>query len=173
VFHACKNQGEVGTRRRHCSVSKSMTAKYNAGEDEPVNVDEVPDPRDADGVPVAGRADERRNIAGIVFGGPEAVARDFERREADPLASRRAVVVEIETGMIHQDGKAAANEHGDEEEVEEMAVTDPEREPVRALQSCWDISAGRVECAAGRPRQSQSRPRRPADEEWLKSHTMT
>ena len=34
--------------------------------------------------------------------------------------------------MIGEDGKAAADEHGDEEEVEEVAVANPEREAVRA-----------------------------------------
>ena len=52
------------------------------------------------------------------------------RREANPLAVRRAVVVEIEPGMIGEDGEAAANEHGDEEEVKEVGVANPEREAV-------------------------------------------
>jgi hypothetical protein len=34
--------------------------------------------------------------------------------------------------MIGQDGKAAADEHGDEEEIEEIAVADPERKAMRA-----------------------------------------
>ena len=32
--------------------------------------------------------------------------------------------------MISQNGKAAANEHGDEEEVKEVGVANPERESV-------------------------------------------
>ena len=100
-----------------------------------MHVNEVPDARDADGVPVAGRANERREIAGIILGRPEAIARNLDRREADPLAVRRAVVVEIEPGMIGEDGEAAADEHGDEEEVEEMGVADPERESVGPAKS--------------------------------------
>ena len=106
--------------------------EVDAAEDEAMHVDEVPHACHADGVPVAGRANERREIAGIILGRPQAVARDLDGREADPLAVRRAVVVEIEPWMIGQDGKAAADEHGDEKEVEEMAVADPERESVRA-----------------------------------------
>ena len=106
--------------------------EVDAAKDEAMHVDEVPHARHADGVPVAGRANERREIAGIVLRRPQAVARNLDGREADPLAARRAVVVEIEPGMIGEDGKAAADEHGDEEEVEEVAVADPEREAVRA-----------------------------------------
>ena len=49
----------------------------NAGDDEAVNVDEVPNPRNTNCVPVARRADERRNIAGVVFRGPDAIAWDL------------------------------------------------------------------------------------------------
>ena len=97
-----------------------------------MHVDEVPHACHADGVPVAGRANERREIAGIVFGRPQAVARDFDGRESDPLAAGCAVVVEVEARMVGEDGKAAADEHGDKEEVEEMAVADPERKAMRA-----------------------------------------
>ena len=33
--------------------------------------------------------------------------------------------------MIHQDGKAAANQHHHKKEIEEVAVADPERKAVR------------------------------------------
>ena len=105
--------------------------EVNAAKDEAMHVNEVPHACHADGVPVAGRANERREIAGIILGRPQAVARDFDGSEADPLAIWGAVVVEIEPWMIGQDGKAAADEHGDEKEVEEMAVADPKRKSVR------------------------------------------
>ena len=95
-----------------------------------MHVNEVPDARDADGMPIARRANERSEVTGIVLGRPEPIGRNRDRREAYPLAVRRAVVVEIEPGMIGEDGEAAANEHGDEEEVEEVGVADPERESV-------------------------------------------
>ena len=63
---------EVGTIRRHCSVSKSMMAKESRS-DESVDVDEVPDARDADGMTVARSGDQRRDIAGVVLGRPETV----------------------------------------------------------------------------------------------------
>src|SRR6185437_6207574 len=34
--------------------------------------------------------------------------------------------------MIHQDGQAAANQHHHKEEIEEVAVTHPDRKPVRS-----------------------------------------
>ena len=105
--------------------------EHNASDDEPVNVDEVPNPRNTNCVPVARRADDRRKITGIVFRRPDAVAGNLERRKPDPFASRRAVIIEIQTGMIHQDGQTAANQHHHKKEIEEVAVADPERKPVR------------------------------------------
>ena len=110
---------------------KEHEDEKNAGENEPVNVDEVPDPRNADRVPVTGRANYRRNITGVVFRRPDAVARNLERRKPDPFAPRRTVIIEIQTRMIHQDGETAANQHHHKKEIEEVAVTDPERKPVR------------------------------------------
>ena len=106
--------------------------EVDAAKDEAMHVNEVPHARHADGVPVARRANERREIAGIVLGRPEPVGRNLDRRQADPLAARRAVVVEVEPWMIGQDGKTAADEHGYEEEIEEVAVADPERKAMRA-----------------------------------------
>lgn len=97
-----------------------------------MNVDEVPDTRDADRVSVPRCRHDRRDVSSIIFGGPKAVARDFDRRKADPFAPRRAVVIEIKSGMIHQDRQPAANEHHHKEEVEEMTVTHPQRKSVRS-----------------------------------------
>ena len=105
--------------------------EHNARDDEPVNVDEVPDPRNPNSVPVAGCADDRRKVTGIVFRRPDAVARNLERCKSDPFAPRRAVIIEIQTGVIHQDGQTAANQQHHKKEIEEVAVTDPERKPVR------------------------------------------
>ena len=103
----------------------------NAGEDESMHVDEVPDPRDADSVPVPGSANKRRDIARIVFCRPDAVARNLERRKPDPFASRRAVVIEIETRMIDQNGEAAADQHHHKKKIEKVTVAHPERKSVR------------------------------------------
>ena len=104
----------------------------NAGDDEAVHVDEVPNPRNTNCVPVARRANQRRNITGIVFRGPDAVAWNLQRRNPDPFAPRRAAIVEIQTRMIHQDGQTAANQHHHKKEIEEVAVTHPDRKPVRS-----------------------------------------
>ena len=96
-----------------------------------MNVDEVPDPRNANGVPVTGRANDRREITGIVFRRPHAIARNLEGRKPDPFGPRRAVIVEIQSGVIRQDGQAAADQQHHKKEIEKVAVTDPEWEPVR------------------------------------------
>ena len=103
----------------------------NAGEYESVHVDEVPDPRDADRVAIARCANQRRDVAGVVFCRPDAIAGNFERRKPDPFASRRAVVIEIEAWMIDQDGEPAADQHHHKKKIEEMAITDPERKTMR------------------------------------------
>jgi hypothetical protein len=91
----------------------------------------MPDPRDTDGVPVSGRADQGRDIAGIVLRRPNPIAGNLERRKPDPFASWGAIVIEIQPRMIHQDRKAAADQERHKKEIEEMAVSDPERKAVR------------------------------------------
>ena len=51
-----------------------MIDEDDARDDEPVNVDEVPRSRDADGMPVAGRRYERRDVARVILRGPEPIA---------------------------------------------------------------------------------------------------
>ncbi len=98
------------------------------GDDEPMDDDEVPGARHADGVSVTGRSDERREVALIVVRRPQSVTRHLQGREMDPLAPRRAVVVEIEAGMIGENGEPAPNQQHDEQEIEEVAVANPHRE---------------------------------------------
>ncbi len=52
------------------------------------------------------------------------------RREPYPFRAGSAAVVEVQPRMIHQNRKAAANQDHHEEEVEEVTVTNPEREAV-------------------------------------------
>ncbi len=141
--------------RRHCSVVEEHEDEDNSGDDEAVDIDEVPDASNADGVPVTRRGNERRDIAGIVFRRPEAVAGHFERREADPFASRRAVVIEIQPRMIHQDRQAAANQQHHEKEIEEVAIAHPERKSVRTCEVVGDIP-GRTAGICGRPARANS-----------------
>src|SRR5664280_2411097 len=109
---------------------KEHDDEENTCDDKSVDIDEVPDPRDTDRVPIAGCTGERRNIARIIFRSPDAVAGNLERCQPDPLASRIAVVIEVQAGVVHQNRKAAANQHHYKEKIEEMAVADPERKPV-------------------------------------------
>ena len=96
-----------------------------------MHVDEVPDPRNADRVAIAGCANQRRDVARVVLCRPDAVARNFERRKPDPFAPRRAVVIEIKAWMIDQDGEPAPDQHHHKKKIEEVAITDPERKTVR------------------------------------------
>ena len=116
---------------------KEHDDEENAGEDESMHVDEVPDPRNADGVAIARCANQRRDVAGVVLCRPDSIAGNFKRRKPDPFASRRAVVIEIETRMIDQDGEPAADQHHDKKKIEEMAITDPERKTVRSSEVVW------------------------------------
>ncbi len=103
----------------------------NARDDEAVNVDEVPDPRNPNGVTVTRCGDERREITGIVFRRPDTVAGNLERRESNPFASRRAVIIEIHSRVIHQDRQAAPNQQHHKKEIEKVTVTNPQRKPMR------------------------------------------
>src|ERR1035438_4165928 len=79
---------------------KEHDDEENTRDDKPVNIDEVPDPRDSNRVTIARGTDERGNIASIVFRSPDTVSRNRERCQPDPLTSRSAVVIEVQTGMI-------------------------------------------------------------------------
>ena len=76
--------------------------KNNSGRDESVHVDEVPNARNADSVPVSGSPYNRRDIARIILRSPNAVVRDLKRRKTYPFAPWRTAVIEIETRMIKQ-----------------------------------------------------------------------
>jgi hypothetical protein len=73
-----------------------------------------------------------RKIPGIVFCGPDRVARNLEWRQTDPFAFRSTVIIEIQTWMIEQDLEAASNQEHHEEKINKMAVGYPEREPMRS-----------------------------------------
>src|SRR6185437_8292734 len=110
---------------------KQQTDENNSCDDEAMHVDEVPDARDADGMPVAWRAHQGRDITGVIFRGPQAVAGDLNRRDADPFSARRAAVIEIQPRMVHENGEAAANQQHHKQKIEEMAVAHPEWKPMR------------------------------------------
>ena len=122
---------EVGTSRRHCVVESSIATKKMPVA-RPADVEKVPCAGDPDRVPVAGERDERRDIPGIVLRRPEAIGRHHDRRETNRFRARRAVIVEVQPRMVHQDREAAPDEERDEEEIEKVAVADPHRKPVWA-----------------------------------------
>src|ERR1017187_8318780 len=92
---------------------------------------------------VARGGKQRREIAGVILRGPHAAFRHFQGREADPLRSRRAMVVPVESGVIHQDGEAAADEHEKEEQIRKVAPADPKRKAMRPGRGAFGGSRGR------------------------------
>jgi len=74
----------------------------DAGDDEAMNVDEVPRPRDADGVSVTGCTEQRRDVPRIILGRPQPTLWNGDRRELDPFTARRAVVVEIQPWVVRK-----------------------------------------------------------------------
>ncbi len=103
----------------------------DARDDEPVDVEKMPRAGDADGMPVAGRGNDGRDVASIVLRGPEPIRRDLDRRQPNPFAARRAVIVEVEARMIDQDRQAASDQHRHKKKVEEVAVAYPQRKAMR------------------------------------------
>jgi hypothetical protein len=74
--------------------------KEESRDNEAVDVEKVPTPSQTNGMSVAGSSNERRNIARIVLRGRDAVPGNYDRRQPNPLATRGAVIVEVETRMI-------------------------------------------------------------------------
>ena len=81
----------------------------------------------ADGVPVAGQTDPGREVAGVVLGGPHPVLGNFNRREPQPLRPRGAMDVPVQPGVVHENLQAAADQQDDEQEVDVVGDTQPDR----------------------------------------------
>src|SRR5690242_1527730 len=109
----------------------------NSSNDEAVHIDEVPYPRNADGVPVARRAHERRDVTRIVLRGPESVAWNLQWRKPNPFTPRCAAIIEVETGVVHQDRKPATNQYHHKKKIEEVTVAHPYREAVWPRKVVW------------------------------------
>src|ERR1019366_281592 len=92
----------------------------------------MPHARNAYRVAIPWRSDNWRNVAGIIFRGPHTIARNLERRNPDPLAVWRAVVIEVQARMINQNGEATTDQHHDKTEIEEVAASNPKRKAVRS-----------------------------------------
>src|SRR5207244_10222220 len=63
----------------------------------------------------------------LVLTRPELIFRHLPWGKADPLGSRRAVLVEVQLWVGCEDLDAAANQQRDEQDVEEVAEADPQR----------------------------------------------
>jgi hypothetical protein len=91
----------------------------------------MPVPGHADRVPVAGQADPGREMAGVVLGGPDAVPRQLNEREPQPLGAGGAVNVPIKPRMVHEDLQAAADEQDHAQEGDIVGDAQPNRKAVR------------------------------------------
>ena len=123
--------------RFHCSVVKSMTIKTMPVAMKAVHIDEMPHSGKANGMAVARRANERRDVTRIIFRGPDAVAWNLQGRKPNPFAPRCAAVIEIETRVVHQDRKPAANQDHHKKKIEEVAVAYPYGKAVRPREIVW------------------------------------
>lgn len=111
--------------------------KEDTGQDKAINSDEVPGARDPYSVGVTWSRDQTRDVAPVPLGRPDAIQRHAQRRKANPFRARCAVIIEIEPRMFHQDGKAAAHQHEEEEKIREMAPANPERKAVRPARGAF------------------------------------
>ncbi len=107
VHERAPGLNEHGSRGGHQPLplgrAEQQADEDHAREDEAVHIQEVPRTSDTDGMPIPWQSGERRDIAGIIFRRPHPIRRNEQRRQSDPFRSGRAVVVEIQARMIHQD----------------------------------------------------------------------
>src|ERR1035438_7054711 len=82
-------------------------------------------------MPVAGCGNEWRKVARIVLRGPDPIRRNRDRGQPNPLATRCAVIVEVETRMIGKNRQAASDQHRNKKEVEKVTVAYPNRKTMR------------------------------------------
>ena len=108
------------------------------GEHKPVHRDEVPGSRNSDGVAVARSRNHGGDIARVILSGLDAVFRYFDRDKPHPLRSSSAVVVPVETWMVHEARQATSDQHEEQEHVGEVTPTNPERKSVRTARRTFD-----------------------------------
>jgi hypothetical protein len=94
-------------------------------------------PCHADRMPVAGQANPRGKMAGVIFCRPDAVLRHLHRREPEPLSAGGAVKIPIQPGMVREDLQAAANKQDQEQEIDIVGNTQPGGKAVRPRRYCW------------------------------------
>src|SRR5438093_11996505 len=85
----------------------------------------MPVPGHSYGMPVARQPDPRREIAGVILGGPDAVPRHFDWREPQPFRAGCAVNVPVQPRVIREDLQAAADKQDEKEEIDVMVDAQP------------------------------------------------
>src|SRR6185437_11403202 len=111
---------------------KQHDYEEDAREDKPINVKKMPRAGNADGMPVARCGNDGRDVTSILLRRPHAIRRNVDWCEANPLASRCAVIVEVEARMIDKNRETAPDQHHHKNKVEEVAVAHPQRKAVWA-----------------------------------------
>ena len=141
----CLHEDSRGGRHQPFPLRAGQKAddEEDTRQDKAIDRDEVPGACNANRMAVARSRHQRREIAGVVLCRPDAVLRHFERREADPLCPRSAMVVPVKSRMIHQDREPAADEHEQEEKVGEVTPANPEGKAMRSARSAFGRSRGR------------------------------
>ena len=142
-------------RRSGPGASIARCAQQQHHEDQAIahpeqHAEKVPMPRHADGMPVAGQANPRREIAGVFFGRPDAVFGHLDRCEPEPLGAGRAMDVPVQPRMIRENLQAAANEQDQEQEVDVVGDAQPGRKAIMARWPCQNLTAG-PDDTCGRP----------------------
>src|SRR5579872_2795067 len=125
-------------RNRHNSFplfrGEEHDDKNDARGDETVYINEMPYAGKTNRMAVAWRADERRDVARIVFRGPDTVPWNAHGRKTNPFAPRCATVVEIKTRMVHQDRQPAADQDHHKKKIEEVTVAYPHGKTMRSYE---------------------------------------
>ena len=127
-------------------------------EHESIDRDEVPRPGHADGMTIARRGDHGREIASVLFGRPELIPRNLQRSESQPFASGRAVIVQVQARMVHQNREAAAHQHEQEKHIEEVGPAYPDGKTVRSAHRALRARRRKARCTACRRPLPESRP---------------
>ena len=111
----------VAGNEQHNDIDKS-------GDDPEKVREEMPVPRHADSVTVARQSQPGGQITLVVIRRVEAVQRNFNRRKTDPFCAGSAVDVGVEPRVFPQDGKTAADDKRQQQEVGIMRQAQPCRE---------------------------------------------
>src|ERR1051326_128788 len=108
--------------------------KDQSCDNEPIDIDEVPRARHPNCMAITGQRKQGRDVTRIVLRGPHTVLRNCQRRESNPFGPGRAMVIEIESRGVHENGKTTSDEHHHKEKIKEVGITNPHG---KAMRSGW------------------------------------